>query len=190
MKQKIIAMLLCGALAASFGACSGDDAQDSSTSSQPATAGSSSTSETSEEPAAETEQNTVLKVGESGEVDGVSVTLVSANESQGSDIITPSEGNVYVLCNFTIQNNSEEDINISSALSFEAYCDDTSVSQDLMGLGLPEVQQIGQLDGAVAAGKNMNGVIVYEVPSGYSKLEVSVQPNILNDETVDFEITK
>ena len=38
--------------------------------------------------------------------------------------MTPSDGKVYVVFEFEIENNSDRDIAVSSMLSFEAYIDD------------------------------------------------------------------
>ena len=188
MKKKIAVMCLCGALILSFAACSGESDKNTSDSSiTSATETPEAEISATETPAAE---NASLGMGDTGEAAGVSVTLNSITETTGSDLIKPSDGNVFILCNFTIQNNSDTDLTISSMLCFEAYCDDASISLDLMGLSTDEAKQAGQLDGDVAVGKNLSGVVVYQVPSDYSKIEISVKPNPLNDETVDFEVTK
>ncbi len=46
-------------------------------------------------------------------------------------------------------------------MNFEAYCDDYSLTQDLVGLQAPEASGKNQLDEVVAAGKKMNGVILH-----------------------------
>lgn len=186
MKKKIALLVLCGATTICFGGCSGSGSSTSTPvggSSQPAAVSTST-------PAPTEEAQETLSVGDTADVDGVKVTLNSVAETEGTDIIKPEDGNTFVLCNFTIQNDSDADLTISSAMCFEAYCDDTSVNLDIMGLSTDEAQQAGQLDGDVASGKSMSGVVAYQVPVGYKKLEVSVQPNVLDANTADFVYEK
>ena len=46
----------------------------------------------------------------------------------------PADGNVLVGCEFEISNESDKDIDVSSVMSFEAYCDSYSVNQSITGL--------------------------------------------------------
>lgn len=64
--------------------------------------------------------------------------------------MTPTDGNVFIVCEFEIENNSDTDIAVSSIMSFEAYVDDYSTSMNLSAM-LSTNQK--QLDGSVAAGK-------------------------------------
>ena len=66
---------------------------------------------------------TTYTVGETAEANDVKVTLVNVEQSTGNQYMTPADGNVYVVLEFEIENNSSTDIGISSMLSFEAYCD-------------------------------------------------------------------
>ena len=182
MKRKLAIVLTCGMVAFGMTACSGETAT-------PEPQAESVTESVAESTPAPTEE-AVLGVGSTADVNGVKITLNSVTESAGDDIFKPDEGNTYVLCNFTIQNDSEEDLTISSAMCFEAYCDDTAINFDLAGQSTEAATQVGQLDGDVAPGKNMNGVIVYQVPTGYAKLEVSVQPDLLSNDTADFVYNK
>ena len=47
-----------------------------------------------------------------------------------------------------------------------------------------------QLDGSVAAGKKMNGVIGYEVPSGWSTIEVKFTPDFWSGKDIAFTYSK
>lgn len=118
-----------------------------------------------------------FNVGEVADIKGVQVSLVGVTESNGSQYIKPDDGNVFALCEFEINNSSEKDISVSSILSFEAYCDDYSIDQDIMGLQAPEAKGKKTLDGTVAAGKKMNGVIAYQVPKDWKELEIKFSPS-------------
>lgn len=122
-------------------------------------------------------QSQKFAVGDTAELKSVKVTLVSVTESEGSAYMKPADGNVFVGCEFEISNESDKDIDVSSVISFEAYCDNYSVNQSITGL--TEFTQSGknQLDGSVAAGKKMNGVIAYEVPADWQELEISYSPS-------------
>lgn len=133
-------------------------------------------------------EKTEFGVGETVNLKDVHATLVSVTESTGSDFNKPSDGNVYVLCEFTIENNSAKDLTISSMLSFEAYCDDFSISQSIGAL--LEKGDKGQLDGSVAAGKKMNGIIAYEVASDWKELEIKFTPDVWNGKDITFIATK
>ncbi len=123
-------------------------------------------------------------VGETAELKGVQVTLVAVTESKGSSFNTPSDGNVFVLCEFEITNNSDKEISVSSMVSFEAYCDDYTCTYSLAAL--IEKGDKNQLDGTVAPGKKLNGVIGYEVPTDWSELEVVFTPDVLSDKNITF----
>lgn len=134
----------------------------------------------------EPEEKTEFYLGETAEQKNVQITLANVTESSGSDFAKPDEGNIFLICEFEIANNSEKDINISSMMNFEAYCDDYSLNQDLMGLQAPEVEGKNQLDGNVAAGKKMNGVIAYQVPADYKTMEINVAPDFWSSNDMKF----
>lgn len=148
------------------------------------------TSDTQKPDAEETPEKTEFKVGETAEQKDIQITLVNVTESAGSEYVTPDDGNVFLLLEFEIANNSSKDIAISSIASFEAYCDDYSLNQDILGLQAPEINGKGQLDGSVAAGKKMNGVIAYQVPAGYKNFEISVTPDFWSTKDIKFIISK
>ena len=123
-------------------------------------------------------------VGETADVKGVNVTLVDVTESRGSLYNKPTDGNIFVLFEFEIANNSNSEITVSSIMSFEAYCDDYACTYSLGAL--MEKGNKNQLDGTVAAGKKFNGVIGYEVPSDWYELEVAFTPDFWDGKNVTF----
>lgn len=132
----------------------------------------------------DTDVKTEYAVGEVAELKEVKVTLVSVTENAGSEFNTPAEGNVYVLCEFEIENNSNKDVNVSSMLCFEAYCDSYTCN---MSIGaLVEKGDKNQLDGTVAAGKKFNGVIGYEVPADWKELEIKFTPDFWSGKDITF----
>lgn len=138
----------------------------------------------------EQEEKTEFYLGETAEQKGIQITLASVTESQGGEYVKPDDGNIFLIFEFEIVNNSEKDINISSIMNFEAYCDDYSLNQDIIGLQAPEVEGKNQLDGSVAAGKKMNGIIAYQVPSGYKAMEINVSPDFWSSKDIKFIYSK
>lgn len=127
----------------------------------------------------------VYSIGDTAESNGVKVTLVNAETGHGSQYLTPSAGNIFVTLEFEIENDSSSDINVSSIASFEAYCDDYSVTESITAVTLSDKST---LDGNVAAGKKMNGVISYEVPEDWQNLEVTFSPSFWSNHSVTFEV--
>lgn len=128
-----------------------------------------------------------FKVGDVVELDGVVVNFVGVTESTGSDFYKPESGNVYVLCEFEIANNSDEELAVSSMMSFKAYCDDYSCDYSLGALMAKGDKE--QLDGSVATGKKMKGVVGYEVPADWKELEIHYITNILSSNKIVFVAT-
>ena len=152
----------------------------------PDTAALAATDAAPAETAAPTPEKASYAVGEPAESSGVTVTLVSADVSTGSGYNVPTDGNVFVLMEFEIENSSSADITVSSLVSFEAYCDDYSVNTSYTAQ-IFDSSKSG-LDGSVAAGKKMNGVIGYEVPADFKTLEVTFTPSFWASKGVVFTV--
>lgn len=153
---------------------------------EPVKVGENTTLATTTGADSQVEKNT-FTVGEIAELRDVQVSLVGVTESTGSSFNTPNEGNIFVLCEFEITNNSKEEITVSSMLSFEAYCDDYTCSYSLGAL--LEKGNKNQLDGTVAAGKKFRGVIGYEVAENWSELEVHFTPDFWSGKDIVFIAT-
>ena len=174
--------------------CGGEDAVKDVTNDKQAESGNSETkiddSEESEPEDTDSEEKTEFYMGETAEQGDVQFTLVNVYESSGSELITPDDGNIFLVCEFDISNNSEEDIGISSVMNFEAYCDDYSLTLDIMGLQVPEAEGKSQLDGNIASGKKMNGIVAYQVPSDYKTMEINVTPDFWSGKDMKFIYSK
>lgn len=129
-----------------------------------------------------------FSIGETAELNDVQVTMTDYVESNGSEWNAPSDGNVFVLVEFEIANNSNEELAISSALSFEAYADDYALNYALNAM-IDNSSQT-QLDGSIAPGKKMRGWIGYEVPSDWNNLEIHFTDNVWSNNKFKFEIKK
>lgn len=132
--------------------------------------------EPAEEPAEEpVEEKTEYGVGDTLTQNDITVTFLGVTETRGSAYNKPSEGNVYVLCEFEITNNKSTDLGVSSMMNFEVYCDDYSTSLSLGAL--IESGNKSQLDGTIASGKKMKGVVGYEIPADWTELEIHYTPS-------------
>ena len=107
-----------------------------------------------DDPAAEKQ---AFGVGETAELNGISVKFDSCTESSGSQFNAPDDGNVFLLCEFSIDNQSDKDIAISSIASFNAYVDDYSTN---LSISATIATDKTQLDGAVAAGLAGAGLLL------------------------------
>ena len=144
--------------------------------SQPDASGTTNT------PAAESKFN----VGDKVELNGIVASLDSVVENSGSAYNKPGDGNVFVLCTFTIENNSSSEINISSLVCFDAYCDSYACNYSLSA---QLESSANQLDGTIAPGKKMNGSIGYEVPADWSELEIHFAPDFWVQKNIVFVAT-
>lgn len=136
--------------------------------------------------AAQVEKST-FTVGEIVELKNIQASLINVTQTSGSDYNKPTEGNVFILCEFEITNNSNAEINISSMMSFEAYCDDYACT--LSFSALMEKGTKNQLDGTVAPGKKMNGVIGYEIPADWNEFEIQFTPDFWTGKDIVFVAT-
>lgn len=147
---------------------------------------SSALSTSSASPSAPSEQ-TVFGVGDIVEMNDIKVTFVSCTESNGTRYYSPADGNVYVFCEFIIENDSTADIAVSSLLSFSAYVDDYATTMSLTGTLAADN---GQLDGTIAAGKKMSGTIGYEVQKDWEEIEVRFKPDFWGGKSFKFAATR
>lgn len=122
-------------------------------------------------------------MNETAEYRNVQVTLTNVQETSGSQYNSPKDGNVFVLAEFEIVNNSDKDLAISSIMCFEAYQDGYATNMSLAAL----LENDGeQLDGSIASGKKMKGSIGYEIPSTCKELEIHVQPDVWSGKNMVF----
>lgn len=175
----LIGVLIFFILAAVIGSMGGDD--------EPKKVEPNPPYQETEQSASTQETENVFHAGETAELAGVNVTLVSVTESDGSAYNTPEDGNIFALCEFEIANHSDEEVAISSMLSFEAYCDDYTCTLSLEAL--LEKGNKNQLDGTVAPGKKFNGVVGYEVPADWKELEINFTPNFWSGKNITFVAT-
>ncbi len=172
-----------GIIIAIFGFCLLTSALSNFSDSEPKKVGDAENQQQTEQ---KEEQKTTFYVGDVVALNDIEVTFVSCKESKGKQFLEPDDGNVFVLCEFAIDNKSEKDIAISSIVSFQAYVDDYSTPMSLSATMSTDKQQ---LDGAVAAGKKMSGAIGYEVPKDWKELEIRFTPDFWSAKDITFVAT-
>ncbi len=134
---------------------------------------------------------TVFKVGETAEYKDVQLTLINYEESVGNDWGKPEDGKIFVFPEIEIYNNSDREISISSMASFECYVDDYKSdfsSNAFMAISTEDGKQ--QLDGSVAPGKKMKGVLGIEVPTDWNIIEIYYKDNVWLDSNFSFKIER
>ena len=133
-------------------------------------------------------EETKYGIGQPAEQKDIKITLDSVSESVGSEFNKPTDGNVFVICEYTIENNSEKDLAVSSLLCFDAYCDDYSISFSLSATIAAEGKST--LDGTAAPGKKMNGIVAYEVPTDWEEIEMHCALDVFSSSKIIFSATK
>ena len=117
---------------------------------------------------------------------GVSVTVTGYKESKGSSWNTSDSGNIFLLIDVTIENNSSDEVNMSSLMSIDGYCDGYS-SDYSFGAAMAASNT---LDGSIAAGKKMKGQAAFEVPKDWKEFELHITPDYWGGDTLEFVIDR
>lgn len=116
-------------------------------------------------------------IGQTVETKKIKAIITEMTKSTGSDFNKPEEGKEFVLLHMTIENISDEELNISSMLSFDAYVDDETINESLSA----QMEANKTMDGTIAAGKRLTGVLGYEVPKDWGEMEIHFEPDVWAD---------
>ncbi len=177
--RKILLFVLCTLLALSLCACTDDSGQGTSSGAE--------VSSSAAEPSSAAPDGAYGK-GDTAETGGAQITFLDVSENEGSDFFKPADGKVYLLCEFEIVNTSDEELVISSMMCFDCYVDDVQTTISLSALSSKEDKN--QLDGTIASGKKMIGVLGYEVPSDWKTVEIHFAPDLLSSDKLIFTASK
>ena len=131
-----------------------------------------------------------FKVGETAEIGKVRMTLNNVYESRGNEYYTLAEGNEYVILEFTVENGGEEEVTLSTMLSFSTWCDNKSCTISLEALSTAMLSGKIQLDCVVAAGEKATGVLGYEVPADWQEISVKYTEEVMFGESAVFAVTR
>ena len=120
---------------------------------------SETTTESATDTSEDREEKDTFGIGETAEMNDVQVTMVSYSENEGSEYNKPTDGNEYVMVEFEIVNNSENETS-------------------------------NQLDGTIAPGKKMDGMVGFEVPKDWKTMEIHFKDDVWSNSKFKFEIEK
>lgn len=130
----------------------------------------------------------VYEMEEAAEQLGTVTALRQYYESEGENGVQPQEGNVFLLCEFRIENTTEEDISVSTQLCFTGKVDGKEVSPSSEALLARGAHS--SLDSTMKAGQTLLGVVGFEVPMDWKVLQVDFKPDILKPDVISFAVTK
>ena len=187
LKWVIIAIVVIGIIGAAAGGGDDKPTKVGDNTSSSAGGNSNESQQNSVESSSEEEKETVFRKGEIAELNGVQVTLTDYKESTGSEDNKPTDGNVFLMAEFEIANNTEKELAVSSVMSFDAYADDYALNFSFSALMEKEGNQ---LDGTIAAGKKLKGWIGWEVPADYQNVEIHFTDNVWSSDKFVFVIEK
>lgn len=132
------------------------------------------------------ETKDIFEIGEIAEYNDIQVFVTGFDKTNGNDFSKPDAGKEFVYINVDIANNSNDDLAISSMLSFTAYCDDYKL--DYSSGALMAMDGKNQLDGTISPGKKMNGYLGLEVPTNWKSIELQFTDNVWSSNKFKFEI--
>jgi hypothetical protein len=108
------------------------------------------------------------------------ITLNSVSFAKPSQFLEPEYGN-YIVLNFTLENYSDESVNVSSFASFELQGSDLYVYASAFG-----VETRGSLDSTIAPGSSLRGEIAFDVPNVES-FDLKYKENMFSESTTVFQ---
>ncbi len=129
----------------------------------------------------ETAESEEYTVGSTFEAAGISLTLNSATYYKGDGTNTPPDGSQYVLLNFTIKNNNDEDYETSD-IEFSTVID--GVSADTLKISPDYLDAV-----TLPPDSDTAGDLDYEVMDGWTDIQTEVKIGDVNSQTATFVIT-
>ena len=122
--------------------------------------------------------------GDTVRLNDVQITFHGITETIGDGLFTPDTDRIFVIADFTVENNSKDKINISSVFGSDAYCDDYLVSES-MEAELGDPQHRNNLTGSLDPGRKMRGIIGYELPAQWRIIEIIIKTDWWKGSTAD-----
>lgn len=107
--------------------------------------------------------------------DGVSLTVLTIKESNGSKYYKPESGNIFVFLELEIENNSNETISINSTFGFDAICDDYPVDYSFAAECAVD-NGLSSLD--LKPGRKIKGWKAFELPKNWKELILTFNPSL------------
>lgn len=113
-------------------------------------------------------------IGDTIEYNDLRITLHDVRNNYGSGFLTPDSGMTFLVFDIEIENNRDDTITVSSLLCFTAYADDYALELSLSGMTADSGKQ---MDGEIAAGKKMRGVVAFNAPEDWQTAEIHFKPS-------------
>ena len=128
--------------------------------------------------------NTVAKVGQTITVDSVATTLISVHKlSVGPDDVPPKTGNQYIVVRVKIVNTGSSEVTYNE-FDFHAESGSGNVTDSTVVIPPASYTANNVLNsGKIAAGGNVSGDILFEVPTGDHQAKLTWQPSIFGNST-------
>lgn len=128
--------------------------------------------------------DTVYKVGDQVKSGDFIFTVNEVKRDTGSDFIKPDDGNVYLIPNVTIENQSSKEANISTLL--QMYVKDGEGNKYTPAM---TADATGKVDGELLAGEKVKGDVGFEVPADADELYLYYEASWLTGKTIKVQIT-
>lgn len=129
-----------------------------------------------------TPESNEYTVGQTFQKDGIGVTLNSATRSEGTEYTKPAEGKVFLLLDWTISNDTDEEFNTFD-ISFNTYVDGALTDTTYAG----EENSLSAAD-ILVPGSRVTGVEGYEVPADFKNVEIRVTNGLIKGDSATFVV--
>lgn len=129
----------------------------------------------------------VYSIGDTLEMKDVQVTLLAVRNNTGKNYYTPDDGEVFIVFEVEIANNSKSEVAVSSLLSFKAYADDYTLEYSLSGIFADGGQQ---LDGSIDPEKKMRGIVSFAALEDWQAAEFRFTPNVWTGKDFIFTVSR
>ncbi len=115
------------------------------------------------------------KIDKTVKVGDVEYTVSSIKFTKGGDLFGADDGNIYLMIDMNVKNNTDEEQPLSSIMMFELK-DGSGKEYDisLIGSATLDEEKIEMIDGSVAAKAERRGGIVYEIPENTTGLTLTI----------------
>lgn len=125
------------------------------------------------------------RVGEPVTLSGWTVTVNSVKRSSGDgEFNVPKAGNVYLLIDVTVVNNTGQSQVVSSDLQFSLKDSTGQSYTEALDTAAPAAP-----NGTVADGGKVRGTLVYEVPQSIHTWELDFQPDLFSGDQATWSLT-
>ncbi len=120
----------------------------------------------------------VYKVGDTLESNGMRVVYMSSGEYISDNEFTqPAQGNKYIFLQFAFENTSSSDRTVSM-YNFECYADGYNASMKYFSEE--------ELSATLSAGRSTSGYLYFEVPADAKEIEVEYTENVFSNKKITF----